>query len=160
MNLFEINQAILGTIDTETGEVLDVERLDALQMERRNKLENVACWVKNLEADAEAYKAQKSAFAEREKKAKAKAESLRKWLSDALNGEKLTTTRADMSFRRSEVVEIENETVMRNWAITLHPELLTIKVPEINRTEVKKALKAGMEIPGAVLVERQNLQIK
>ena len=32
--LYEIDQAILDCVDLETGEILDPEKLDALQMER------------------------------------------------------------------------------------------------------------------------------
>ena len=32
--LYEIDQAILDCVDLETGEILDSDRLDALQMER------------------------------------------------------------------------------------------------------------------------------
>ena len=64
--LFEIDQAILATIDFETGEILDTDALEALQMEREAKLENIALWVKNLMSDAAAYKAEKEAFEKRE----------------------------------------------------------------------------------------------
>ena len=40
MKLYEIDAAILGCIDQETGEVIDPEQLDALQIERETKLEN------------------------------------------------------------------------------------------------------------------------
>lgn len=52
MKLYEINEAILGCIDQETGEVIDPEKLDALTMERETKLENVALWIKDLKAEA------------------------------------------------------------------------------------------------------------
>ena len=54
--LYEINQDILDCVDMETGEILDVEALNALQMEREAKLEGVALWVKDLKAEAAAVK--------------------------------------------------------------------------------------------------------
>ena len=83
-SLYEIDKGIMECLDLETGEVIDPERLTALQMERTAKVENVACWIKNLQADAEALKAEKDAFAEREKAALKKIESLKNWLSFAL----------------------------------------------------------------------------
>lgn len=154
MNLYEIDQAIMDCIDYETGEILDAERLDALQMERNSKIEGVACWIKNLTADALAYKAEKEAFAEREKKALKKAEELKEWLSMALGGQKFNTWRCAVSFRRSEAVEIEDETL-------LPPELKTEKITySPNKTAIKEAIKAGQDIPGAQLVERMNPTIK
>ena len=40
--LYEIDNEILACVDLETGEVIDTERLDALQMEREKKVEAVA----------------------------------------------------------------------------------------------------------------------
>lgn len=153
-SLYEIDQAILATIDEETGEILDAAMLDALQMERNSKIENVACWIKNLTADALAYKAEKEAFAEREKKAMKKAEELKAWISMALGGQKFSTWRCAVSFRKSEAVEIMDEAL-------LPPELKTEKITySPNKTAIKDAIKAGQEIPGAQLVERLNASIK
>ena len=48
MRLYEIDEAILSCIDTDTGEILDADKLNALQIEREEKLENVALWIKKL----------------------------------------------------------------------------------------------------------------
>ena len=71
--LYEIDAAILECFDLETGEILDCERLEALQIERDEKIEKVALWYKNLLSNAEQYKAEKEVFDEREKKARKKA---------------------------------------------------------------------------------------
>lgn len=153
-NLYEIDQAIMACIDYETGEILDAERLDALQIERASKIEGVACWIKNLSADALAYKAEKEAFAEREKKALKKADDLKAWLAGALDGQKFSTWRCAVTFRKSEAVEIADEAL-------LPPELKTEKITYTpNKTAIKEAIKAGQEIPGAQLVERLNASIK
>lgn len=159
-SLFTIRQEILSLIDMETGEILDPELYDQLQMDRAEKLENTACLIKNLVADAQAYEAQEKAFAERKQRAKKTVERLKKLIADDLNGEKLRTTRAEITFRKSEAVEIEDEGKLREWAVTHCPEILTIKTPDINRTAIKNAIKEGREIPNAVLVERHNVQIK
>ena len=39
-------------------------------------------------------------------------------------------------------------------------EFLKLREPELDKTAVKKAIKAGEEIPGCALVTRQNLTIK
>ena len=52
MTIYEINNAILNCIDMETGEIIDTEQLDKLQMDRDTKFENVACWIKDLKAEA------------------------------------------------------------------------------------------------------------
>jgi hypothetical protein len=159
--LYEIDAAILSCIDFETGEILDPEQLEALEMQRDEKIESVALWYKNLLSDAEAYKAEKEAFAEREKAAKNKAESLKKWLTDALGGEKMSTSKVAISFRKSEAVEIGNEDAFIAWAQKSNrDDLLTYQTPKVNKTAVKSALTSGEKIDGANLVKKQNIQIK
>ena len=160
-SLYEIDKGIMECLDLETGEVIDPERLTELQMERTAKVENVACWIKNLQADAEALKAEKDAFAAREKAVKNKLESLKRWLGEALAGEKFTSTKAAISYRKSEAAEVEDEEKFVMWAMgNGHQDLLTFTNPTVNKTAIKKAIKGGLELPGAVLVERQNIQIK
>ena len=39
-------------------------------------------------------------------------------------------------------------------------EYLRFKEPEVNKTELKAALKKGVQIAGVSIVENQNIQIK
>lgn len=153
-NLYEINQAILACVDSETGEIIDPELLNNLLMEREAKIEGVVCWIKNLESDALAYKAEKEAFSKRENAAKTKAKSLRAWLTQVLEGQKFSTAKCSVSFRKSTSVEIEDGT-------ELLPEYQTIKTStEPNKTAIKEALKNGLLVPGCRIVENINPQIK
>lgn len=163
MKLFDIDEKLAAcvkldesrVVDTESGEIIDLEAIAALEMERDKKIENLGCWYKNLLADAEALKAQKNAFAEREKAAKAKAESLKGFLGRYLNGKKFETAKVAMSFRKSEAVEFDAKCIG-----DVPEEFLKFKDPELDKVAVKKAIKAGETVPGCELVERQNLQIK
>ena len=153
-NLYEIDQGILECLDLETGEVIDPERLESLQMERDQKIENVACWVKNLLSDADAIKAEKEALANREAKYRKKAESLKKWLEMALEGQKFATARCAVSFRRSVQVGILDENKI--------PQDLMVQTVTFSpdKTAIKELLKNGQEVGGCYLIENQNIQIK
>lgn len=153
MKLYEIDQAILNCIDLETGEIIDTEQLDKLTMEREAKLENVACWIKELKAEAEALKAEKMAFAERQKVAENKMESLKKYLAFALDGNAFKSTRASVTFRKSQAVEIAD-------IYKLDENYLRYKEPEADKTAIKEAIKAGKEVAGATLVENTSVIIK
>jgi len=163
MKLFDIDEKLAAcvkldesrVVDTESGEIIDLEAIAALEMERDKKIENLGCWYKNLLADAEALKAQKNAFAEREKAAKDKAESLKGFLGRYLNGKKFETAKVAMSFRKSEAVEFDAKCIG-----DVPEEFLKFKDPELDKVAVKKAIKAGETVPGCELVQRQNLQIK
>lgn len=124
-------------------------------MERDEKLENLGCWYKQLIAEADALKTQKNIFAEREKAKRNKAESLKTYLADYLDGKKFETAKVALTFRRSEAVEFDNQ-----YLRCVPSEYLKFKEPELNKTAVKQAIKAGENVPGCELVERQNLQIK
>ena len=156
MTLYEIDNAILDCIDEETGEIVDVKKLDALNMEREKKIEGVACWIKDLNAEAAALKAEKQAIAERQKRAENKAESLKKWLALALGGKKFSTPRAAVSFRKSKSVEITdiNELIMKD------DDLLVYQEPKPDKKAIAAAIKSGREVAGAVLVENESVIIK
>ena len=159
MKLYEIENAILECIDMETGEVIDIDRLNELQMEREAKIENVALWIKDLNEEAESIKAEKMLLAERQKAAENKAESLKNWLAYALQGQKFKTARCAVSFRKTEAVEVTPEgleNLMRGGC----DELLTYEQPKPNKTAIKQALKDGLNVAGVQLVQNTSTIIK
>ena len=159
MTIYEIDEKILNCIDLETGEIIDIDKLNELQLEKDAKIENVACWIKELKAEAEAIKAEKLVLAERQKVAENKAESLKKWLAYALNGEKFKTAKCSVSFRKTESVEVTDEG-LSNLMIE-HDELLTYKAPEPNKTAIKNAIKNdGLSVQGVRLECNTSVIIK
>lgn len=158
MKLYEIDNAILECIDMETGEVIDAEKLDALNMERDAKIENVVLWIKDLKAEAEAIKAEKLALAERQKVAENKVESLKKWVAYALGGQKFSTAKCAVSFRNTESVEVTEEGL--EALMKEHDELLTYKAPEPNKKAIKDAIKDGLSVAGVQLVQNVSTIIK
>lgn len=153
MTLFEIEQEILSCIDMETGEVIDLEKLDQLEMDRERKIENIALWIKNLLSDAEALKNQKQIFADRQKVAENKAESLKQYLNNYLAGQKFSTDKVAISFRKSTAVNITDP-------LQIPKEYLKYSDPTIDKEAIKKAITQGSVVGGAELVESQNIQIK
>ena len=153
MNLFEIDNAILSCVDMETGEIIDTEKLDQLQMERDTKIENIACWIKNLTSDAEELKKQKQAFADRQKKAEDKAESLKKYLSSYLAGQKFSTSKVVVSFRKTSSVNVTDIN-------QIPEEFLKYEAPTVDKLAIKSAIKDGAKIAGAEIVEGQSISIK
>ena len=158
MTIYEINEGILNCIDPETGEIIDIDKLNELELERDAKIENVACWIKELKAEAEAIKAEKLALAERQRVAENKAESLKKWLAYALQGEKFKTAKCSVSFRKTESVEVTDEGLSN--LMKEHDELLTYKAPEPNKKAIKDALKDGLSVEGVRLECNTSVIIK
>lgn len=151
MNLYEINEKIEACIDMETGEV-DIDQLNELQMLKDEKIENIALWIKDLKAEAEALKTEKLSFQARQQAAEKKAESLKNYISSVLNGEKFKTTRCAVTFRKTESVKITDE-------LAVPAEFTTIEVKP-DKAAIKQAIKDGREITGAELVEGTSCIIK
>lgn len=158
MNIYEIDAAMLSLVDEETGEIKDYEAFEALQMERDTKVENMALWYKNLIAEGKAIREEEKTLAERRRGCENKAERLKDYLSEILQGNKFKTAKVAVSYRKSTAVDIEPDFI--EWAQNNADGLLTYKEPEPNKTAIKDALKAGAEIPFAGMVERQNISIK
>lgn len=160
MNIYEIDEAIIGCVDTETGEINDFEKLEKLTMERDAKIENVALWYKNILSDAKALKDEETALSERRKAAESRAESLKKYLAFALSGQKFETTKVKCSFRNSEAVEITEEAEFVEWAKVNAPCLLTYSTPKPLKTEIKEFIKSGNDVMFATILVKQNLTVK
>ena len=140
-------------IDEETGEILNAEDLDNLELEKNEKIEQLCLWIKNLKSDAAAYKAEKDSFAKKQKAAENEAESIKNYIAYILSGEKFKTDRVTVSYRKSEQVECLDMSLVDD-------DYLRFKEPELDKTKIKKALKDGVKVGGCMLVERQNMQIK
>lgn len=154
MNLYQIEAEMLTCI-SEDGEVIDLEKLDALTMERNSKVSNIACWIKDLKAEAEAIKAEKQNLDKRQKVAENKAASLREYLAGFLNGEKYKDARVSISYRKSTAVQIAEDMDIKR----LPEEYLKVTV-EPSKTAIKEALTNGVAVEGCSLVENNNIQIR
>ena len=160
--LYDIDAAILDCVDQETGEILDPEKLDALQMEREQKLEGVALWIKDLKAEAEAVKAEADKLTARKKAVENKIEGLKQWLLYALGGEKLKTARCNVYQTHSQrLAVVDEEKLVQYLKLDDDPDrYLRFREPELKKDEIKKALKDGTIIPGAELEETESVVIK
>jgi hypothetical protein len=153
-----INELIANSIDPETGEVSDgfIEKLDALNMERNKKIDNIMCLIKNLISDAEGWEAEEKRLAELKKSAKNRAESLKNYLSRYMEAgvEKFTSEHGKIGWRKSEKVVVQD-------VDTLPEEFKKVKVEvKADLISLKNALKEDRKIDGVSLEEHQNIQIK
>lgn len=162
MTLYEINNAIQDVLDyaldPETGEILDdalMASYDQLRMDRDEKIENIGCFIKNLEADAKAIREEEKSLADRRRAAENKAEHLRNYLQFCLAGQKFQSPRLAVSFRKSKKVVFDEAHLY-----DVPDDYLRYKEPELDKKLVAEALKAGEVIPGCELVESVSMIIK
>ena len=162
MTLYEIDKQISEfpfDVDENSGEILNIEDFEALQMARDEKVENVALYIKELQAEAAAIKAEKESLDERMKAKERKADSLKRYLAQALAGEKFESPKVKVSYRKSQQVVLAGE--FDEWAQENAPELLTVKTTYTpSKTAIKEALLDGKTVKYATLIENKNIQIK
>jgi len=160
--LYDIDQEILACIDDETGEILDVEKLDSLQMERERKLEGVALWVKDLSYEAQMIKEEADKLTARKKSLDNKIDGLKNWLLYALGGEKLKTPRCNVYQTHSQKVVINDEKALIDMFMSSPSgeKFLRMKDPEIDKNALKDSMKQGYEYEFAHLETTESVVIK
>lgn len=140
--------------DPETGELLNALEWDKLNMAYEEKVENIACFIKNLTSDIADFKAEEANLAARRKTLERKAEFLKRLLLDNMDGQKFSTVKCAVSFRKSEAVQVDDVN-------HIPAEMMRIKTTyEPDKTAIKAAIKSGREINGCKLVENTSIQIK
>ena len=85
----------------------------------------------------------------------ARAERLKRSAAEqmtAMGKRKLETPRCVLALRPSKAVEVLDEAKI--------PDAYFAIKRTVQKAEIAKALKAGAEVPGAVMVERENLTVK
>lgn len=162
--LYEINadiENLLNSVtDPETGEVVDPDALEGLLMEREQKLENVVLYAKDIHAEWVAVSHEIMALQQRADRLENTEKSLKVYLAGALRWEKFTTPKCEVSFRKSETVEVDEEFVA--WAKANFAEHLINhkETDQPNKAEIKKYLKEGKPLEHCRIVAKQNISIK
>lgn len=170
MKLYEVNTALENLLlslepDPETGEITGdfdsvIEEIEALQMERSRILEYLAKLVLNARADIIAVKAEEERLRDRRRKSEAKAERIMEILKRECNGENTDCGVATVKFRATEKVEVEDSALAITWLMSKgYDSFIRRKEPEISKTDVKKLIKSGVEVPGAVIVKEQSCSL-
>lgn len=162
MTLYEIKQSYLEalnsiTVDEDTGEVTNMDALLAVQGELDDKCENTALYIKNLSAEITARKAEidtQKKIMERDMKKCERIESLLSDVMQTAGMDKLKTARCEVKFRLSTAVDVLDASLL--------PEKYVVQkvTTTPDKKAIKEALASGTPIPGAALIERNNIQIK
>ena len=162
LNLYELNnmltealQVAENLLDHETGEIPEswATFLDDIQMERDAKLLGCAALYKSWTREADAIKSEEEALRDRRKRVEAHAASIKGWMAqNMVAGEKLSDARCVLSWRKSTSTEVYDSALV--------PAEYTRTEVIVEKIAVGDALKSGEVVPGARLIENQNLQIK
>ena len=171
MKLYEINEEINNLIDQilvdeETGEILcDIDaiyaRIDALQMEKKSILEFLAKLVLNTRSEAAALKAEEARLHERRTRLEKKESRLMQILDRECAGTKTDLGVATFFYRKTSRVDVSDAGKAVNWLKRhKYTDCYRVPAPEVAKSEVKKLLTAGTNVPGCAVVEDYSCLLK
>lgn len=173
MKLYELSnnfQALYESLedftDEDNGDLQQAwfDTLDGIEAEFMEKAENVAVYIKMLKAEAEALANEEKLIKARKDQKKKRVESLSQYLLNGMQQvslKKIDRPMAVISVRNNaESVVIDDEQTYIDWATQHAEDTLKYKAPEISKTEVKKLLQAGKELPACHITRTQSVIIK
>lgn len=164
LSLYTISQEhramVARLMDTQDDELVIADTIEAESYPLEVKAQNVAYAVKNLEATADAIKAAEKEMAERRKRIENRAANVKEYLKTCM--EIAGVTKIDCPHF---ALAIKNNPASVD---VFEPGLIPaefMRQPEPppaspDKTAIKEALKAGKEVPGAMLASGTRLEIK
>ena len=152
----EIERILMET--DENGELPEeaLEELMQLNEDREKKVENAACLVLDLQADAKKIREQEAALKQRRESLERRADKIKLFLENVTEGRAFASPRVTIRYTKSSAVEIDDDLF---WEAPAECFIRPGK-PTANKDAIKAALKDGGVVPGARLVYKENLQIK
>jgi sulfur carrier protein ThiS len=157
MQLYVIADSLKKLEDMAEDDKSLVEYLDSVELQLKDKVNNVIKFQMSCEATAEAIDTEIKRLTDLKYSYLKKADNIKNYISFSLlkNGiEKLETDISKLSFRKSQSLVITDEKLIPE-------EFIKIKeVKSIDKIAIKEAIKGGRTIDGAIIEEKQNLQIK
>lgn len=160
MSLYEIDEALEKAfdqaIDPDTGEIVDEEayaKLDELALARDEKIETVLLYMKSLDSFAESIKKEEDSLKKRRELIKKKADRLKKYTESILAGETFQSPKVSVSYRTNSSVEVLN-------VYEIPMEYTRFSEPTADKVAIKRAIKAGEDVPGARLIDSISMIVK
>lgn len=149
------DQLIQQSVDPETGEIINPDfedQLTALEMDKEDKVEQAALAFKNAKADIDAL----DAIIKKLKAKKAAREKVMNFFHDWLDSQ------VEDRFKRPPLVSIYHSFAKSTDIVdeTAIPEEFFEVTRTVKKDEVKKALMAGKEVPGAQILEHRYIVIR
>jgi len=165
---FETLYAALDELDPADENYEDMsdawfDTLEGIEGEFTAKAENIAVFIKRLNADADAMRTEEKALAERRHAAERKADSIKKYLKDCMDKlgmAKVDGVKAKVSIRNNaeSVLVTDPDLILFAGSPWLKPQKYT--EDDLAKTNIKKAIQDGTEVPGCTLVRTRSLIIK
>jgi len=162
-SLYQIREEhwqLIAQIEEQDGEIYDDQMAQLGFTEEAFQAKALSCGYvyRKFEDDAMLIKAERDRLDALLKRAEKRAEKFKEFLADAMKQfkcEKITSPTMTISFRKSKSVEITCEEDLPDEAMDEVPASW-----KPNKTKIKALIENGVEVAGACIKEKQNLQIK
>lgn len=162
MKLYEIpeeyRKVLEGVqVDEETGEILGTDALVEFAGDLNETIKNTGLYLFELDSEAQQIDAQIKRLKARKDGIKRRADTLKNLMLDAMTSsglKKVSDPLVTVYLRKSTATIVDNMELIPK-------DLLRVKVetsPDL--VAISKTIKSGIEVPGAHLEERQNVNIK
>ncbi|WP_370857901.1 siphovirus Gp157 family protein [Parasutterella sp.] len=155
---FSLRKVLEGVqVDEETGEILGTDALVEFAGDMNETIKNTALYLFELDSEAQQIDAQIKRLKARKDGMKRRAETLKNLMLDAMTStglKKVSDPLVTVYLRKSTATIVDNMELIPK-------DLLRVKVetsPDL--VAISKTIKSGIEVPGAHLEERQNVNIK
>jgi len=151
----EALSAAQDSVDPETGEIDDSwsEFLDTVEDSLHGKALACAAMSRELLVSAEATAIEAKRIHKMQLSLERQSESLKNYIARNLPaGEKIRNDYISISWRKSQAVIIDDESVLPDeyWKVKR----------EVSKSIIKDAVKKGTQVPGAHIEEKMNVSIK
>lgn len=160
MTLYEVDQRILAMTDPETGEIMDDAAFDALMMDRRDLIENMTLWYKDLRADVKEIKDEIDQLSARKQAMERKMDRIYQYLKRTLDGEKFSTARCAISYRSSTALDVSDIQTAAEWLENNGCRDMVTYEAKLDKRSIASLLKDGKSIPGVELENRVSMQLR
>lgn len=164
MSLYQLAkdwQALYDQID-EIPEDAFFDTLEGIAGEFEEKADSIACFIKDLDAEADQIKKEREALSQREAAKRAKSARLREYLREqmtAVGKTRIETPRNLLTVARS-APRVETDEEFVAWAEESADFLLHYRPPEPDKKAIQQAIRDGMTVLHARLEGGQSLRIK
>lgn len=140
------------------------DTLESIEGEFDMKAENIAVFIKEIKAEADLLKAEEQSLRKRRQTKERQIDSLKTYLltqMQEIGKSKIDTQKALISIRNNAPsLVVDDELSFIRWAEQNNDGLLKYSMPEIRKSDVKKAVKAGDEIPFVHMEKSTSVIIK
>ena len=148
---------LINCFDPETGEVFNEEAYTTLCESDETMAENLALEIKNCKAVTKALKEEIALLQSKMEASENKKKQVTELLRFVLKGEKLKTPLVTVYYKSTKSVEAAD--VDFDKLAEINSDFVRIR-KDYNKTEIKKAIEAGQQVPGCQIVEKQSLIVR